>query len=52
MTKRSMSQSWKQSKPEKIDGTWRIRRHDGELIGWYASMALAQRIIDTAPYLH
>lgn len=37
----------KTSKPEKVDGAWRIRRHDGELCGWFASRELAQREIDT-----
>lgn len=44
-------QTWKQSKPELSQGSWRIRRHDGELVGWYATKALAQRAIDTAGYL-
>jgi hypothetical protein len=37
--------SIKKSKPEKVGNSWRIRRHDGELVGWYASKALAQRAI-------
>jgi hypothetical protein len=41
------TQSWKKSAPEKVDGTWRIRRHDGELVGFYATKQLAQRAIDT-----
>lgn len=41
------NQSWKISKPEKVGDSWRIRRHDGELVGWFASKALAQREIDT-----
>lgn len=46
------AQTWKASKPEKCDDAWRIRRHDGELVGWYATKELAQREIDRAPYLH
>lgn len=35
------------SKPIKENGTWRILRHDGEIVGWYATKALAQKTIDT-----
>lgn len=45
------TQTWKQSKPEKVDGTWRIRRHDGELVGWYATRDLAQKVIDCSGWL-
>ena len=41
----------KLSKPQKVGTSWRIRRHDGELVGYYATKALAQRAIDTAFYL-
>lgn len=41
----------KRSKPEKINTSWRIRRHDGELVGWFSTKALAQKAIDTAPWL-
>lgn len=45
----------KQSKPEKVGsglGTaWRIRRHDGELVGWFNSHKLAQESIDKSPWL-
>ena len=34
------------SKPEKVGSSWRIRRHDGELVGWYATKEQAQRAID------
>lgn len=37
--------------PVKSQGSWRIKRHDGTLVGWYASKELAQRHIDSAPYL-
>jgi hypothetical protein len=46
-----MTQTWKQSKPEKVNDMWRIRRHDGELVGYYATKALAQRVIDTSGWL-
>lgn len=41
----------KQSRPEKVGDTWRIRRHDGELVGYYATRELAQRAIDIQPWL-
>ena len=41
----------KQSKPEKADGAWRIRRPDGELVGWYASKELAIKAIATQGWL-
>ena len=44
-------QTWKKSKPTKVDDLWRIKRHDGVLVGWYETKALAQRAIDTAPWL-
>jgi hypothetical protein len=45
----SATQTWKRSAPEydRDNKSWRIRRHDGELVGWFASKALAQRDIDT-----
>lgn len=46
------AQTWKTSKPEKDDNIWRIRRHDGELVGYYATKELAQAAIDRSPYLH
>jgi len=45
------AQTWKTSKPEKVGDAWRIRRNDGELVGWYDSKETAQRAIDKAPYL-
>ena len=45
------TQTWKISKPIKSDGSWRIQRHDGELVGWYATKALAQKAIDTSGWL-
>jgi hypothetical protein len=45
------TQTWKLSKPEKIGDTWRIRRHDGELVGYFGNKALAQKAIDTSGYL-
>lgn len=45
------TQTWKTSKPVKSGESWRIRRHDGELVGYYATCELAQRHIDTAFYL-
>lgn len=45
------TQTWKISKPEKVGSGWRIRRHDGELVGYYASKALAQKSIDTSGWL-
>lgn len=45
------TQTWKTSTPVKVDGVWRIRRQDGELVGWYATRALAQKAIDRAGYL-
>ena len=50
-TSREMGMSQKISKPEKVDGFWRIRRHDGELVGFYGSRDLAQRAIDTQGWL-
>lgn len=41
----------KQSKPIKVGTSWRIRRHDGELVGWYATKALAERAIATQAWL-
>ncbi len=41
----------KQSKPKRVDGFWRIRRHDGELVGWYESERLAIKAIATSPWL-
>ena len=40
------------SKPERTEGLWRIRRYDGELVGWYETKALAEQAIRKAPYLH
>ena len=45
------TQTWKRSHPEEVDDTWQIRRHDDELVGYYETRDLAQRAIDTAPYL-
>lgn len=45
------TQAWNISKPEKVDGAWRIRRHDGELVGWFSTRELAQKEIDRAGYL-
>lgn len=41
----------KRSVPKKVGTSWRILRHDGELVGWYGSKALAQKAIDTSPWL-
>lgn len=41
----------KTSHPERVGNVWRIRRHDGELVGYYATRELAQRAIDRAPWL-
>lgn len=41
----------KQSKAVKIGTSWRIRRHDGELVGRYGTKALAERAINTSPWL-
>lgn len=41
------TQTWKVSKPEKVGDSWRIRRHDGALVGWYATCEMAQHAIDT-----
>lgn len=38
------------SKPEKHGGSWRIRRHDGELVGWFATKALAEKEINSKPW--
>ena len=38
--------------PVKIGSVWRIKRDDGELVGYYATKALAQAAIDKAWYLH
>jgi hypothetical protein len=45
------TQTWKKAQPEKVDGAWRIRRADGELVGWYATKALAQRAIDKSGWI-
>jgi hypothetical protein len=45
------TQTWKVSKPERVGDSWRIRRHDGELVLWFATRDLAQRAIDTSPWL-
>lgn len=46
------TQTWKKSQPEKTeDGTWRIRRHDGELVGYYKTRELAQKAIDASGWL-
>lgn len=54
------AQTWKVSRPERTmaydlndrpSPSWRIRRQDGELVGWFATRALAQREIDTSPWL-
>lgn len=45
------TQTWKTSRPEQVEDSWRIRRHDGELVGWYATKTLAQKAIDTTPWL-
>jgi hypothetical protein len=39
------------AKPVKANGSWRIRRDDGVLVGWYATKALCQKAIDSAWYL-
>ena len=39
------------SKPVKSGGSWRIQRHDGVLIGFYASKELAQKFINKTGYL-
>lgn len=41
----------KKSKPEKVNDAWRIRRHDGELVGWYATKEQAQKAIDKQSWL-
>ncbi len=39
------------AQPVKVEGLWRIRRSDGELVGYYASKALCQRAIDTQGWI-
>ena len=46
-----MSPDMKKAKPVKVSGLWRIRRADGELIGYYATKALAQRAIETQGWI-
>ena len=42
----------KQSKPVCLEpGVWRIRRHDGVLVGYYATKALAEHAIARQPWL-
>jgi hypothetical protein len=41
----------KQSKPEKVGTSWRIRRHDGALVLWFMTKEQAQRAIDKSPWL-
>ncbi len=41
----------KLSKPERVGTCWRVRRHDGELVGWYMTRDLAQKSIDKSPWL-
>jgi hypothetical protein len=45
------TQTWKQSRPVKLDGVWRILNHAGQIVGAYETKKLAQRAIDKAPYL-
>jgi len=42
---------WKQAKPVKSEGFWRIQRKDGKLVGWYDSKALAIKEINKSPWL-
>lgn len=42
-----VTQTWKKSKPIKVDGSWRILRQDGVKVGWFATKKLAQKEIDT-----
>lgn len=46
------TQTWKVSKPVKVEGSWRIERHDGVLVGWYATKVLAEKAIDDSPFIH
>lgn len=46
------TQTWKISKPEKDGDIWRIRRHDGALVGAYETKALAQKAIDTSAWIN
>jgi hypothetical protein len=39
------------SHPERVGSLWRIRRHDGVLVGWYATKAIAQKAIDDQAWL-
>ena len=41
----------KQSRQVKVDGTWRICRYDGELVGYFATKALAEQAIARQPWL-
>ena len=48
----------KRSSPEKValswgkkNYVWQIRRHDGQLVGHYATKKLAQEVIDKSPWL-
>ena len=51
MTTYHPTQTWKQSKPVKHEGLWRIMRHDGAIVGAFATKALAQKAIDTSGWL-
>ena len=41
----------KQSKAIKNNGAWRILRHDGEVVGAYATKQLAEAAIAKMPWL-
>ena len=46
-----MKQTWKIAKPVKSEGSWRIKRHDKVLVGYFATKRLAQKAIDEARWL-
>jgi SH3-like domain-containing protein len=35
----------------KVGDAWRIKRADGELVGWFTTKALAERTIVKSPWL-
>ena len=43
--------SRKRSQPEQVGEDWRIRRHDGKLVGWYTTRTLAIHVIATTGWL-
>jgi hypothetical protein len=42
--------SYKRSCPIKKDGIWRIKRHDGEIVGAFETKKLAIKAIATGPW--